>query len=265
MWSFWSITTLLGANHFITEVGEGLGFSCLLEFLSFMSGRSHFLWIHTWGKNNFSRIFFPKFTSKFKQMFIKWCFVELKLYKEKMRSVHTLIRTTRTCIYPLYRVLLGSKFSKLIELLCNYKDVFVCSSHNYYFVLPGSVHIPAVLYNVLVSTCSSILNVYVATCFYIKHIYLHRVCLDDPIELNKQNFIIGTIIIPNIKNIFFCNKVLLSQCCLLNQHCIHFLKILLILFDWMYSFEHNYKMVNAFCDINLSIIHLKENVFECEH
>jgi hypothetical protein len=50
------------------------------------------------------------------------------------------------------------------------------SSHNSYFVLLGSVHIPAVLCYVLVSTCSSILNVYVASCFFIKmYIYIEFV------------------------------------------------------------------------------------------
>ena len=44
-----------------------------------------------------------------------------------MRSLHTLIRTTRTFIYtppppsPQYRALLGNKFSKLNELFCSYK------------------------------------------------------------------------------------------------------------------------------------------------
>ena len=135
---------------------------------------------------------------------------------------------------------------------------------------------------------------------------MHRVCLYDPIELNKHNFIISTIIISNFQKLLFSlNKVLLFHCCLLNLHCIHFMKILLILFDWMYIFEHNfccwcfqtdmffyieqikiffrltstyffflekkppfrpsYKMVSAFCDINLSIIHLKEDVLEYEH
>ena len=41
-----------------------------------------------------------------------------------MRSLHTLIRTTSTFIYPSpsqYRVMLGNKFSKLNELFSNYK------------------------------------------------------------------------------------------------------------------------------------------------
>ena len=53
---------------------------------------------------------------------------------------------------------------ELDEILCYYKlRVFLNSSHNSYFVLLGSVHIPAVLCYVVVSTCSSILNVYVAS------------------------------------------------------------------------------------------------------
>ena len=93
--------------------------------------------------------------------------------------------------------------------------------------LLGSVHIPAVLCYALVSTCSNILNVYVASCFFHKHVHLHRVCLYDPIELNKHNFIIPTIIISNVK---FVYHVLLFQGCLLDLHCIHFLKILLVVF-----------------------------------
>jgi len=80
--------------------------------------------------------------------------------QEEMRSLQILIRT-RTFIFSQYRVLLGNKFSKLNEIFCNYKDTFLCSSHYSYFVLLGSIHIPAVLCYVLISTCSSILNVYV--------------------------------------------------------------------------------------------------------
>jgi len=69
-------------------------------------------------------IFQRFFWTKFKQIFIKRRFVELKLYKKEMRSLHTLIRTTKTFIYPIYRVLLGSKFSKLNELFRNYKETF---------------------------------------------------------------------------------------------------------------------------------------------
>jgi hypothetical protein len=38
-----------------------------------------------------------------------------------MRSLHTSFRSTRTFIYPQYRVLVKNKFSKLNELFCNYK------------------------------------------------------------------------------------------------------------------------------------------------
>ena len=38
--------------------------------------------------------------------------------QKEMRSLHTLIRTTRTFIYPLYRVLLGNKLRKLNEVFC---------------------------------------------------------------------------------------------------------------------------------------------------
>jgi hypothetical protein len=41
--------------------------------------------------------------------------------QKEMRSLHTLIRSTRTFIYLQYRVLLENKFSKLNELFCNYK------------------------------------------------------------------------------------------------------------------------------------------------
>jgi hypothetical protein len=41
--------------------------------------------------------------------------------QKEMISLHILIRTTSTFIYPQYRVLLVSKFSKLSALFCNYK------------------------------------------------------------------------------------------------------------------------------------------------
>ena len=41
--------------------------------------------------------------------------------QKEMISLHILIRTTSTFIYPQYRVLLVSKFSKLSALSCNYK------------------------------------------------------------------------------------------------------------------------------------------------
>ena len=144
--------------------------------------------------------FYKRFTSKFKQIFIIDALQSPNFTKRDEKSVHTLIRP-RTVIYPQYPLLLGNQFSKLIELFCNYKDTFLCSSHNSYFVLLGSVHIPAVLCHVLVSTCSSILNADVASCFFHINVYLHIVCLYDPIELNKHNFIIASIIIANI--IFF--------------------------------------------------------------
>ena len=70
----------------------------------------------------FKDFFYKRFTSKFKHIFIKGRLVGFKLYKK--RSLHTLIRMTRTFIYPQFRVLLGNKFSKLNELFCNYKETF---------------------------------------------------------------------------------------------------------------------------------------------
>ena len=148
----------------------------------------------------FQRFFYKTFTStcKFKQIFIKRCLQIYDLQKE-ITSLQTLIRQKSTFIYPQYR---GSKFSKLRDLLL-LQRYFFCSSHNSYFLLLGSVHIPAVLCYALVSTASSILNVYVASCFFITIAYLHIVCLHDPIELNEHNFIIATIVISNIKIVIF--------------------------------------------------------------
>ena len=71
--------------------------------------------------------------------------------------------------------------------------------------------------------------------FFHKNVYLHIVCLYDPIELNKHNFIIATIIISNIKYCYFPkNKLLLFQCSLLDLHCIHFLKIECIFFNTIF-------------------------------
>jgi predicted cation transporter len=63
--------------------------------------------------------------AKFKQIFIKRCLVEVKLYKKEMRSLHTLIRTTRTFIYPLCRVLLGNKFLSLMRFSVTIKICFM--------------------------------------------------------------------------------------------------------------------------------------------
>jgi hypothetical protein len=43
----------------------------------------------------------------------------------------------------------------------------------------------------------------VASCFFHKNVYLHIVCLYDPLELNKHNVIIATIIISNMKHCYF--------------------------------------------------------------
>jgi len=57
-----------------------------------------FLNIHE-AKNIFQTFIYKRFTSiKFKQIFIKTL--------QNERSLHTLIRITRTCIYAQYRVLL---------------------------------------------------------------------------------------------------------------------------------------------------------------
>ena len=60
--------------------------------------------------------------TQFKQIFILPC--RTPTLQKEMRSLHTLIRTTRTFIYHQYRVLLGNKFSKFNELYCNYRETF---------------------------------------------------------------------------------------------------------------------------------------------
>ena len=91
-------------------------------------------------------------------------------FTKEMRSLQTSIKTTSTCFYPQYRVLLQNNFSKH----CYYKET--CCA---YFVLLGSGHIPAVVF---VSACSSML---LLVFFSHKNIYLHIVCLYGPIELNN--------------------------------------------------------------------------------
>jgi hypothetical protein len=79
-----------------------------------------------------------------------------------MRSLPTLIRTTRAFIYPQYRVLLGNtNFLKLMSFLYLQRD-FLCSSHNSYFLLLGSVYIPTVLCHVIVS-CLLLGSVHIPT------------------------------------------------------------------------------------------------------
>jgi hypothetical protein len=86
------------------------------------SGRSIFFCTYMRQKQFFKYFCCKRFTSKFKHIFIKGHLVGFKLYKK--RCLHTLIRMTRTFIYPQFRVLLGNKFSKLNELFCNYKETF---------------------------------------------------------------------------------------------------------------------------------------------
>ena len=85
------------------------------------------LYIHE-AKAIFQRFLYKRFTSKFKQIFMKKRLIGLKLQihtlPKEMRSLHTLIRTIRACIYPQYCVLLGSILSKLNEFFCNYKETF---------------------------------------------------------------------------------------------------------------------------------------------
>ena len=119
-------------------------------------------------------------------------------------------------------------FTSTLKIFSVTTKICVCSSRSSYFVLLGSVHIPAVLCYVLVSRCSSILYVYVASCFFIKFYIFICKYLYDPIKLNKDNFIIATIIISNMIFLFSFYKVVLFQGCPLDLHCILFLKIFLI-------------------------------------
>ena len=56
---------------------------------------------------------------------------------KEMRSLHTLIRTTRTFIYPQYRVLLGNRLCKLNELFCSYTETFYVlgTNHTLFYLL----------------------------------------------------------------------------------------------------------------------------------
>jgi K+-sensing histidine kinase KdpD len=88
-----------------------------------------------------------------------------KLFEESSRNVYSEYLEDSTGKEELY--LRKIKHQQSLTHSVTTKET-LCSSHNSYFVLLGSVHISAVLCHVLVSTCSSILNVYVASCFFIK-------------------------------------------------------------------------------------------------
>ena len=116
----------LRCQPFYNREGRGLGFSCSIEVVFHVSKKTFcfthqvdqffFGYIHQ-AKTIFQRFFFYKMQSDIYQM--TPC--RTQTLQKEMRSLHTLIRTTRTFIYPQYRVLLGNIFSKLNELFCNYK------------------------------------------------------------------------------------------------------------------------------------------------
>jgi hypothetical protein len=102
--------------------------------------------------------------AKFKQIFIKRRLVELKLYKKRW-SVYVHKSEQQEHLFTLNIVCcLETNFLSLMSFSVTI-TIFLCSRHNSYCVLLGSVHIPVVLCYVWVSTCSGILNVYVASCF----------------------------------------------------------------------------------------------------
>ena len=80
----------------------------------YMSVGNHFF--HTSGRWKIVHTFYKRFTQKTP--------CRVQTLQKEMRILHTLIRTTRTFIYPQFHVLLGNKFSKLNELFCNYKETF---------------------------------------------------------------------------------------------------------------------------------------------
>ena len=121
-----------------------------------------FLFIHE-TKTIFHRFFYKRFSSKFKQIFIKRRLVELKLYKRR-REVYINQSEQQVHLYiPNIVCCLETNFLNLMSFSVTIKRFFLCFSPNSYFVLLGSVHIP----------------------------------------LNKHNLIITTIVISNIKNCYF--------------------------------------------------------------
>ena len=170
--------------------------------------------------------------------------------QEEMTSLQKLIRTSSTFIYPQYCVLLGNNFSQLNEIFFDNKDTFCVL-----VTILTLFYLVVFIYSSSCMLCFSFnmfkhLECLCCFLFFHKNVNLKIVCLYDSIELNKHKFIIATIIISNIKNFHFPFKVLLFQGCLLDLHCIHFLKILLIVFYWMYIFEHNFLLL-VFSDLKM--------------
>ena len=184
MWSFWSTTTLLSDNHLFTHQ---------------VDDRSFFF--HTYVRQKLS---FKEFFYKIQADIYQKTFCRAQTLQKEMRSLHTLIRTTITLIYPQYRVLLGNKCSKLNDLFCNYQDTFyvLVTIHTLFYLV-------VFIYSSSFMLCLSFnmfKNLECLCCFLFfshKNVYLHRVCLYDSIELNKHNFIIATIIISNKENCYF--------------------------------------------------------------
>jgi hypothetical protein len=76
---------------------------------------------YTWDKNNFANIlFYKRFTSKFKQIFIKRCLVELNFTKRDDKSTYINHYNKHIYLHPKSCVAWNT-FSKLNELFCSYK------------------------------------------------------------------------------------------------------------------------------------------------
>ena len=88
-------------------------------FFFHTSGRSIYFWYIYEAKTIFQR-----FAYKIQADIYQKTPCRAQTLLKEMRSQHTLIRTTRTFIYPQYCVLLGNRLRKLNELFCNYKETF---------------------------------------------------------------------------------------------------------------------------------------------
>ena len=105
-----------------------LGFPCLIE--CFNVSRKPFVFTHQVDqmflciherKTIFQRYFYKRFTGKFRQMLSKDALQNPFFAKIDEKSTY-INQNNKIIIYPQYRVLLGSKCSKLNELFCNYKE-----------------------------------------------------------------------------------------------------------------------------------------------
>ena len=103
----------LRCQAFYNRGGGGLGLSCLMQVFVHVSRKPFFFTHHV---DQFfvciheAKTIFQRFFCKVQADIYQKMPCRAPTLQKEIISLHTLIRTTRTCIYPQYRVLLGNKF-----------------------------------------------------------------------------------------------------------------------------------------------------------